>query len=173
LIEEFIDGREFYVGVLGNDEPQALAPIELDFSGLPDDSPRVADSAAKWAKGSLRYKATKSVVAQIPAELSERLQKTAVAACRALQVRDYGRVDMRLTEAGELYVIEVNGNCYLEKGSEFAMAAAASGMDYHQLITRLTELAIDRYRHRKLRRPRRAPVPTPAPAAANGKDTGK
>lgn len=166
LVEEFIDGREFYVAVLGNERAEALAPIELDFSGLPPDSPRVADSAAKWLKSSARYKGTRSVVAKVDDALKTRLQNTALAACRVLQVRDYARVDMRLTGAGALYVIEVNGNCYLEKGSEFVMAAAASGIGYHNLIVRILELAMERYRHRKMRKPRRAKVISAA--ASNG-----
>lgn len=65
-------------------------------------------------------------------------------AYRALRVRDYGRVDLRLTQTNEIYVLEVNANCYLEEHSEFAMAAAAHGMDYTQLINRITELAWER-----------------------------
>jgi D-alanine-D-alanine ligase len=166
LVEEFIDGREFYVGVLGNENAEALTPIELDFSGLSKDAPRVADKDAKWSTGSARYKGTKSIIAELTPELNETLRATAIAACRVLQVRDYGRVDVRVTEAGELYVIEVNGNCYLEKSSEFAMAAAASGIDHPTLITRIVDLAMARYKDRKLRRPRRAPAP--AAAIANG-----
>jgi D-alanine-D-alanine ligase len=168
LVEEFIDGREFYVGVLGNESPEALAPIELDFTGLPKGAPRVADKDAKWSTGSARYKGTKAIIAELTPELDSALRATAVAACRVLQVRDYGRVDVRVTESGELYVIEVNGNCYLEKGSEFAMAAAASGMDYPSLINRVVDLAMARYKDRKLRRPRRAPAPAAASAGNGG-----
>lgn len=60
----------------------------------------------------------------------------ALDACRGLRVRDYGRVDLRLNDDGEIYVIEVNANCYLERSSEFAMAAAAEGIEYTALINR-------------------------------------
>ncbi len=73
-----------------------------------------------------------------------RLQKVALAAYRALRVRDYGRIDLRLTEAGEVYVIEVNASCYLEQSGEFATAAAAAGVDYPTLIDRIAELALER-----------------------------
>ena len=73
----------------------------------------------------------------------------ALDAYRALRVRDYGRVDLRLTEAGEIYVIEVNASCYLEKPSEFAMAAAAAGLDYPALINRIVELAQERHGHNR------------------------
>ena len=65
-------------------------------------------------------------------------------AYRALRVRDYGRVDIRLTDTGDIYVLEVNASCYLEKNSEFAMAAAAAGLDYPRLIERIVDLAVAR-----------------------------
>ena len=132
LAEEYIEGREFYVGVLGNGQPKALPPIEVDFTGFPEGVPKVLDSKAKWDEGSKEYKGTKSVLANLPDELRARLQKVAVDAFRALRVRDYGRVDLRLTDTGDIYVLEVNASCYLERSSEFAMSAAAAGLDYPQ-----------------------------------------
>jgi D-alanine-D-alanine ligase len=73
----------------------------------------------------------------------------AVDAYRALRVRDYGRVDIRLTDTGEIYVLEVNASCYLAKDSEFAMAAAAGGLDYTRLIERIVDLALARHRKKK------------------------
>ena len=145
LAEEYIEGREFYVGVLGNGQPKALPPIEVDFTGFPEGVPKVLDSKAKWDESSKEYKGTKSVLANLPDELRAKLQKVAVDAFRALRVRDYGRVDIRLTDTGEIYVLEVNASCYLERSSEFAMAAAAAGMDYPQLIERIVQLALERY----------------------------
>jgi D-alanine-D-alanine ligase len=145
LAEEYVEGREFYVGILGNREPVVFPPIEMDFSGLPDGAPRVLDSKAKWAKNSVEYKGTKAVLADIPDELKAKLQKVSLEAYHALKVRDYGRVDLRLTTTQEVFVIEVNANCYLEQGSEFATAAAAAGLDYPTLINRITELALERY----------------------------
>lgn len=146
LAEEYIEGREFYVGVLGNQDPIALPPIELDFSGLPEGAPHVLDSKAKWDEDSAEYKGTKSVLADLPDELRARLQKVSVEAYRALRVRDYGRVDLRLTDTGDIYVLEVNASCYLARDSEFAMAAAAAGIPYPALIQRIVDLATDRYR---------------------------
>jgi D-alanine-D-alanine ligase len=149
LAEEYIDGREFYVGVLGNGQPKALPPVEVDFTGFPEGVPKVMDSKAKWDERSKEYKGTKSVIANLPDELRAKLQKVAVDAYRALRVRDYGRVDLRLTETGEIYVLEVNASCYLEKTSEFAMAAAASGLDYPRLIERIVNLASERSERKK------------------------
>ncbi len=145
LVEEYIEGREFYVGVLGNREPVAFPLIEMDFSGLPDDMPRILGSRAKWKKSSVEYKGTKSVLAEVPDELRAKLQKAALDAYRALRVRDYGRVDLRLTEAGEIYVLEVNASCYLEENSEFATAAKAAGIKFPELVQRIVELALERY----------------------------
>jgi D-alanine-D-alanine ligase len=138
LAEEYIEGREFYVGVLGNSQPKALPPVEVDFTGFPEGAPKVLDSKAK-------FKGTKSVLANLPDELRARLQKVAVDAYRALRVRDYGRVDLRLTDTGDIYVLEVNASCYLERSSEFAMSAAAAGIDFPKLIARIVELALERY----------------------------
>jgi D-alanine-D-alanine ligase len=145
LAEEFIDGREFYVGVLGNAQAKALPPVEVDFTGFPEGVPKVLDSKAKWDERSKEYKGTKSVLANLPDELRARLQKVAVDAYRALRVRDYGRVDLRLTDTGDIYVLEVNASCYLEKSSEFAMSAAAAGIEYPKLIERIVQLALERY----------------------------
>jgi D-alanine-D-alanine ligase len=144
LAEEYVEGREFCVGVLGNAVPVAFPPVEMDFSGLPDGRPHILDAKAKWDEKSREYRGTRAVLPELPDELRARLQKVAVGACRALRVRDYGRVDMRLTETGEIYVIEVNASCYLEQSSEFATAAEAAGIDYVALVNRIAELALER-----------------------------
>jgi D-alanine-D-alanine ligase len=92
------------------------------------------------------------VLPDLPDEVKARLQKVALDACRALLVRDYARVDMRLTETGDIYVIEVNANCDLASKSEFAAGARAGGVDYKTLINRIVEEAIQR------RKTPRAPV---------------
>jgi D-alanine-D-alanine ligase len=153
LAEEFIDGREFYIGVLGNAHAEALPVIELDFSAFPAGKPRVASWDAKWgaeAEGGAgkgkEFEGTKSVFPDtLDADLVERMQKVAVNAFDAFRLRDYARVDLRVRDDGEIYVIEVNPNCYLEKEAEFARAAAKHGLDYDALIARIMELASGRY----------------------------
>jgi D-alanine-D-alanine ligase len=150
LVEEFIEGREFYVGVLGNANVKALPVIELDFSNFPADKPKIASWEAKWGddgdeKGA-EFAGTKSIFPEnLDEELVTRMQAVAVDAFQALRLRDYGRIDLRVTDKGEIYVIEVNPNCYLEKESEFARAAAKGGMEYEALIAQIMELAIGRY----------------------------
>jgi D-alanine-D-alanine ligase len=145
LIEEYIEGREMYVGVIGNDKPEALPVVELDLSKLPDGTPRIASAEVKWGKGTKAYRDTKSAVAT---DLSEEnvaaLQQTAVAAYQALELRDYGRVDMRLQPDGRVHVIEVNPNPWLSSKAEFAMAARKSGRTYPQLVEEIVELAMAR-----------------------------
>jgi D-alanine-D-alanine ligase len=156
LVEQFIEGREFYVGVLGNMHAQALPPIEMDFSGLPAGMPRIASWDAKWgpegtgtdaeSAKSPEFAGTKSVFpSDLSEELCERLKTTAVQAFEALRLRDYARIDMRVDDAETIHVIEVNPNCYLEREAEFARAAEKDGMSYHKLIARILELAQARY----------------------------
>ena len=146
LIEEYIEGREMYVGVIGNDKPVALPVIELDLSKLPEGTPRIAAAEVKWGKGTKAYRDTKSAVAtDLPEEAVAALQKTAVAAYQALELRDYGRVDMRLQPDGRVQVIEVNPNPWLSSRAEFAMAARKSGRNYTQLIEEIVDLALARY----------------------------
>jgi D-alanine-D-alanine ligase len=145
LIEEYVEGREMYVAVLGNDKPEALPVVELDLSKLPDGTPRIAAAEVKWGKGTKAYRDTKSAIAvDLPEETVTALQQTALAAYQALELRDYGRVDMRLQPDGHVHVIEVNPNPWLSSRAEFAMAARKSGRTYTRLIEELTELALAR-----------------------------
>jgi len=156
LVEEFIDGREFYVGVLGNFDVQPLPVMELDFSGLPTGALRIASWDAKWgadgsgagegAEKSAEFAGTKSVFpTDVDDELVEKMQRIAVESFNALRLRDYARIDLRVTSKGEVFVIEVNPNCYLERNAEFVRAADHDGISYHALIARIVELAAARY----------------------------
>ena len=154
LVEEFIDGREFYVGIIGNVTPVALPVMELDFSAFPPDRPKVASWEAKWGEGGsgdasesgAEFAGTRSVFpTDVAPELLAKMQAVAIESFNALRLRDYGRVDLRVSAAGEIYVIEVNPNCYLEKSGEFSRAAAESGLAHDALIARIVELAQGRY----------------------------
>jgi D-alanine-D-alanine ligase len=150
LVEEFVDGREFYVGVLGNVTPEALPAIELDFSALPAGRPQIASWEAKWGTDGQgagdEFAGTKSIFPEgIGDDLVGRMQAVAVECFQALRLRDYARIDLRVTAGGDVYVIEVNPNCYLERDSEFARAAERSGLNYDALISRIVDLASARY----------------------------
>jgi D-alanine-D-alanine ligase len=150
LVEEFIEGREFYVGVLGNSKVEALPLIELDFSNFPAELPKIASWEAKWGdagdeKGA-EFEGTKAIFpTDIAEDLAKKIQQVAIDSFQALRLRDYARIDLRVTATGEVYVIEANPNCYLEQKSEFARAAEKSGLDYTALIGRIVELASARY----------------------------
>jgi D-alanine-D-alanine ligase len=150
LVEEFIDGREFYVGVLGNSKVEALPIIELDFSKFPKDLPKIASWEAKWGdagdeKGA-QFEGTESIFpTDLTEELTKRIQQVAIDSFQALRLRDYARIDLRVTAKEEVYVIEANPNCYLEAKSEFARAAQKHGLEYPQLIARIVDLASARY----------------------------
>jgi len=146
LIEEYIEGREIYAAVLGNENPEALPLVELDLSKLPEGTPRIAGKEVKWEKETEAYKVTKSApVEGLDEETTQRLSETAVAAYQALKLRDYGRIDMRLSSKGDVYVIEANPNPWLSSGAEFAMAARKAGKSYNQLISEIVDLARARY----------------------------
>jgi D-alanine-D-alanine ligase len=151
LIEEYIEGREIYAAILGSYEKTEVLPlVELDLSKLPEGTPKIASRDVKFETDSKAYKLTKSkIVEDLDEATAKKLQETAIAAYRAVKLRDYGRIDMRLTAEGEVYVIEANPNPWLSSKHEFAMAAKKSGRSYTQLIGEIVELAVDRNRRSK------------------------
>jgi D-alanine-D-alanine ligase len=146
LIEEYIEGREIYAAVLGNENPEVLPMVELDLSKLPKGTPKIAGKEVKWEKETEAYKVTKSAIAEDLEESTvKRLSETALSAYQALKLRDYGRIDMRLTKKGEVFVIEANPNPWLASTAEFAIAAKKAGRSYTQLIGEILDLARGRY----------------------------
>jgi len=165
LIEEYIEGREIYIGVLGN---EALPLLEWDFSKMPDGHPKFASSEAKWDEDSAYNDAPQIFPADIPEAVVTRIQEAAVTAFKVLKLRDYGRVDMRVRQSGnakkitkkgakpeldaptvsidgwEFYIIEANPNPYLDRKAEYAMASRKHGLKYAQLIERIVALALER-----------------------------
>jgi D-alanine-D-alanine ligase len=146
LIEEYIEGRELYVGVLGNEKPEALPVVELDLSKLPKGTPKIAGSEVKWEEDTEAYKQTWPFIPEdLGEELVRRISAAAVQAYQALQLRDYGRIDFRLASDGTLHVLEVNPNPYLLPSAEFTMAAKKSGRSYKELIGEIVDAALGRY----------------------------
>ncbi len=147
LIEEYIEGREIYAAILGNDPPEALPLVELDLSKLPADTPRIAGRDVKFERDSEAYRLTKSAVAKdLDQEMIGKLQEAAKTTYRALKLRDYGRIDMRLRKDGAIYVIEANPNPWLSSQAEFAMAARGSERTYTEMIKAIVEVAMARYK---------------------------
>ena len=142
LIEEYIEGRELNVAVLGN----KILPIsEIHFDGLPDDLPKIITYEAKWSPESVYYKNT---VPKCPAVLDEKvkqkIEKMAIEAFEALECRDYARVDVRLNAKNIPYVIEVNPNPDISPDAGFVRSAGAAGTSYEELLHKLTGMALKR-----------------------------
>lgn len=148
LIEEYIEGREIYAAVIGSYEKTEVLPlVELDLSKLPRGTPKIASRDVKFETDSKAYRLTKSTIAEdLDESTVQKLSETALAAYRAVKLRDYGRIDMRLTSDGEVYVIEANPNPWLSSKHEFAMAAKKSGRSYTQLIGEIVDMALERTR---------------------------
>ena len=145
LIEEYIEGREIYVAMLGNEKIEVLPPIELDLSKLPEGMPHIAGYEVKFDVNTEAYRKTKSAPAKdLSDEVLESIEHTAVTAFRAIKLRDYGRLDLRVTDKGRVYVLEANPNPWLDPASEYAMAVKESGRSYTQLIGEIVELAMRR-----------------------------
>lgn len=146
LIEEYIEGREIYVAVIGNQDPEALPIVELDLSSLPEGTPRIAGTEVKWEEGTEIYRRTQPFFPDdLEPEVEERLKQTAIAAYSSLRLRDYGRIDIRLDAAGTVHVIECNPNPWLLSTAELAKAAKKSGRSHCELIAEIVQLAIARY----------------------------
>ncbi len=148
LVEEFVDGREFNVGVLGEGEGIETLPLsEIDFSDFPAGKPHIITFRAKWVEDSAEWAGARVVPANdLAPELARALADTAVAAYRALGLRDYGRVDLRWSERHGPIVVDVNPNPDLASVCGLARAAARKGIPYVDLIGRIVEHASGRIR---------------------------
>jgi D-alanine-D-alanine ligase len=147
LIEEYIEGREIYAAVIGNDPPEALPLVELDLSQLPKGTPKIASYDVKFDTSTEAYKKTKSAVARdLDEDVVTEIQRVAVTAVRALKLRDYARIDLRLGANGLIYLIEANPNPWLDPIAEFAMAAKESGRSYTQMVDAIVQAALARKR---------------------------
>ncbi len=144
LVEEFAEGRELSVCLLGPAHAPTPLPIfEIDYSGFPAGRPKLVTYAAKWHPESDEYRGTPLIPARdLEPALARRLVETACAAYRALALRGYGRVDLRLTGEGGMIVVEVNPNPDLAPDHEIALAAARAGLSYASLIEWLVDQAL-------------------------------
>jgi D-alanine-D-alanine ligase len=145
LVEEFVDGRELNAPVLGNDPPRLLPVSEIDFSGLPPGAPHICGYEAKWEQGDVRYSGTVGVCpALLDPELQRRIEVWSALAFRALGLRDYARVDWRLSPTRGLLALEANPNPDISPASGFARSLRAAGIAYPDFIAGLVEAALAR-----------------------------
>ncbi len=142
LVEEYIEGRELNVAVLGDKSLKVLPISEIDFSSMPDHLFNIVSYQAKWDP---QHEAYHKTIPSCPAKLDKKIEKKvneiAVKAFRAMGCRDYARVDMRLNNQNELFVLEVNPNPDLTEGAGFMRSAEASGISYENALLKIIKLA--------------------------------
>jgi len=143
LVEEYIEGRELYVGVIGNTQLKVLPIWEMFFRNMPDDVAHIATARVKW---NTRYQKKHGIETgagkDFSADDTSRIQRICKRVYRALNMSGYGRIDMRMNSAGQVYVIEANANPNLEYGEDFAESAEAAGISYEDVLTRIINLGI-------------------------------
>jgi D-alanine-D-alanine ligase len=144
LVQHFVKGREFNVGLIGGRKVQVLPLAEVDYSQLPRKIPPIMSYAAKWVETSVEYQRTDVICpARVDAEMTALINKTAVKAFRAVGGWGYGRVDIRLDENGEPVILEVNCNPCLDSGMGLARSAEQAGISYPQLLQCIIKAAFE------------------------------
>jgi D-alanine-D-alanine ligase len=145
LVEEYIEGRELNVAIIGNKRPIVMPVSEIDFSGLPSHYPKIVTYNAKWMEGTEEYVGT---VGKCPAPLdpeTERVVKDlALRSYRIMGCRDYARIDLRLDAKGRPFVLEVNPNPDISDDAGFARSSRAYGLTFDEMIARIVEYALER-----------------------------
>jgi D-alanine-D-alanine ligase len=143
IAERYVDGRELYVGVIGNQTLQALPVWELFFSNMPDGARRIATDRVKWSvKYQKKYGIESGPARDLSESIRERIQHVCKRAYRALELSGYARVDLRLDDAGHVWVIEANPNPQIAKGEDFAASAENTGLSYDGLLRRIVNLGM-------------------------------
>jgi D-alanine-D-alanine ligase len=143
IIEEYITGRELYVGLIGGDKITVLPPQELFFKKLPAKKPRMLTFHAKWNQGyRKKYGIDSGFARNIDAKLLARLKDDCETIFKSLKLKGYARVDLRLNDKNEPVIIEVNPNPSIKKTDDFASAAKRAGISYEELLEEIIDLAI-------------------------------
>jgi D-alanine-D-alanine ligase len=144
LAQRFLPGREFNVGIIGGNRLRVLPLAEVDYTALPSDIPPIMSYAAKWIETSVEYQKTRvTCPAQVEPEVGQRISQVALNAFRAVGGRGYGRVDIRLDEASQPFVLEVNCNPCLDEGMALARSAEKANISYPQLLQLILRAALE------------------------------
>jgi D-alanine-D-alanine ligase len=141
LVEEYIEGRELYVGVLGNDKLKVLPVWEMTFGSLPENLPAIATRKVKWDRSyQQKYGISTAAAVDLPEGTMSRLEQLSKRIFRALHLTGYARMDFRLRADGELFVLEANANPNISAAEDFAQSALTAGMSYDHLLNRILQL---------------------------------
>lgn len=144
LVQAFLKGREFNVGIVGGRQPRVMPLAEVDYSQLPPEIPPIMSYAAKWIETAEEYHKTSVICpAVVEPELARQIVSTALRAFRAVGTWGYGRVDIRLDEDDRPCVLEVNCNACLEEGHGLARQADRAGISYPRLLQMVVKAAFD------------------------------
>ena len=145
IVEEFIDGREIYASVLGNDRLQVLPTWELNISGLPSDAERIATRSAKW---DLEYQRRHGIALcraeNLTPEVEREIARVSRRIYRLLGLSGYARLDFRLSNEQKLYFIEANANPDIGRDEELSLAAQAANFSYEDLLHKVVTLGLKR-----------------------------
>ena len=144
IVEEYIQGRELYVGVAGTARLQVFPVWELFLDRLPKDAAKIATEKVKWDP---EYQKRHGIVwrqAELTKEQEDKIRRTSKRIYRRLGLSGYARLDYRMNEAGEVYLLEANPNPNIAKNDEFATSAMALGMDYPKLLEKVIRIGLKR-----------------------------
>jgi D-alanine-D-alanine ligase len=143
IVEQFVDGRELYVGVLGNQRLDVFPVWEMSFDKMPENRWHIATERVKWSTQYQKRHGIMTDAAALPAGATEQIQRIAKRTYRSLDLSGYARVDLRMDdETGRVYVIEANPNPNLAYGEDFAESAEVSGVSYERLLERILALGL-------------------------------
>jgi D-alanine-D-alanine ligase len=142
IAEQYIAGREIYVGVLGNNRVQTYSPWELVMANLPEGAPNIATLKVKWDPAYQEKIGLVTQAAELAPEMTKRLERLSKRIYNLLFLSGYARLDYRLTDDGKLYLLEANPNPNIAHGDDFAESAAHSGIPYDALLQKIIYLGL-------------------------------
>lgn len=137
IVERYIEGRELYVGIIGNQRLQVLPVWELRFAKMPDDAYHIATERVKWSYKYQQKYGIKQGQARLHDDVADRAQHLARRVYRTLDLSGYARIDFRMDEQNKLFVLEANPNPQLSYGEEFAESAEKAGLSYEAVLQRI------------------------------------
>jgi D-alanine-D-alanine ligase len=143
LVEQYIEGRELYVGILGNQSLQAMPVWELFFTNMPEGARRIATDRVKWSvKYQKKYGIDSGQIRDLPDSKAEEIQHLCKRTFRALELSGYARIDLRLDDAGNAWILEANPNPQIARGEDFAASAEKVGLSYETVLQRIINLGL-------------------------------
>ncbi len=142
IVEQFIDGRELYVGVVGNERLEVLPVWEMSFDKMPENRWRIATERVKWSTQYQKKHGIMTDRAPLDAAATDRIQRIAKRSFRALDLNGYARIDVRMDDTGRVFVLEANPNPNLAYGEDFAESAEVHGISYERLLDRIIALGL-------------------------------